>query len=320
MRGTGLIVTGHGRELAAAMLPGAAAKKRAAEFFTAEVRNDHTRRAYVNALRRFAAWCEARGLSFETAETVHVATYIKELELAKLSAPTIKQHLAGLRHFFDHQVSGGFLKINPAAAVRGPRHSVKEGKTPILTGGEPRKLLDSIKGEALVEVRDRALIATLLYTAARVNAVINLDVEDYYLQGASRFLRFDEKGGKHHVVPCNHALQELLDAYIERAGLTGQKKAPLFRTIPRGAFGVSANRLTQSNVYELIGRRKKAAGIESIIGCHSMRGTAITNLLENGASVEEAQSLAGHSSIKTTKLYDRRDQTVRRDLVERIRF
>ncbi len=94
----------------------------------------------------------------------------------------------------------------------------------------------------------------------------------------------------------------------------------LFRTLRRGAEEISRNALTQGNVYELIQRRKKAAEINSKVGCHSMRGTAITNLLENGARVEEAQSLANHSSIRTTKLYDRRDQKIRRDLVERIRF
>jgi site-specific recombinase XerD len=253
-------------------------------------------------------------------ETVHVAAYIKSMEEEAFSVPSIKQHLAALKHLFDHLVTGGIIKLNPAAAVRGPRYSAAEGKTPILTGDEPRRLLASIKTDTLIGLRDRALIGLLLYTAARVNAAVSLKVGDYYSQGATWFLRLREKGGKRHVMPCNHHLQEYLSAYIDAAGIAKDAKWPLFRTLRRGVETISRAPLTQSNVYELIQRRKKSAGIKTEVGCHSMRGTAITNLLENGASVEEAQSLANHASIRTTKLYDRRDQSVRRDLVERIRF
>ncbi len=323
---TALIVPPNAQELATGFLAAPGAWRRAAEFFTAEIRNPNTRRAYLNAARRFASWARARGLDLARVETVHVAAYIEGLGQdgadceKKLTVPSIKQHLAGLRHLFDHLVSGGVLKINPAAAVRGPRYSAREGKTPILTGDEPRRLLGAIGTDSLIGLRDRALIGAMLYTTARVSAVLNLNVEDYYPQGSTWFLRLHEKGGKQHIVPCNHHLQEYLDAYIAAAGIARERKAPLFRSIPRGSDAVTKAKLTQSNVYELIGRRASAAGIASQIGCHSMRGTAITNLLENGSSVEEAQSLANHASIRTTKLYDRRDQKVRRDLVERIRF
>lgn len=323
---TAVSVLPSARELATGFLGGPGAYKRAAEFFTAEIRNPNTRRAYLNAARRFAGWCRERGLDLTAVETLHVATYIDSLGVdtggreKKLTVPSIKQHLAGLRHLFDHLVSGGILKINPAAAVRGPRYSAREGKTPILTGTEPRQLLEAIHTGSLIGLRDRALVGVMLYTTARVSAVLNLKVEDYYPQGSTWFVRLDEKGGKLHIVPCNHQLQQYLDEYIAAAGIAGERKDRLFRSIPRGSKRVTKARLTQSNAYELIVRRARAAGIASKIGCHSMRGTAITNLLENGASVEEAQNLANHASIRTTKLYDRRDQKVRRDLVERIRF
>ena len=301
--------------------PAAKARRRLAEFFTAELRSDNTRRAYLNAAKKFSAWCGENGLGLSSIETVHVAAYLKHLQAAGKSVPTIKQHLAGLRHLFDHLVTGQIIVINPAAAVRGPRYSVQEGKTPILNGDEARRLLESIPTDTLIGKRDRALIGLLLYTAARVKAAISLKVEDYYSEGASWHVRLQEKGGKAHTVPCHHRLQEYMAAYIEAAGIASDSKGPLFRTLRGGAKTLrNRNLLTQSNAYELIQRYKVVAGIKTEIGCHSMRGTAITNILENGASVEEAQNFAGHASPRTTQLYDRRDQQVRRGLVERIRF
>ncbi len=170
-------------------------------------------------------------------------------------------------------MTGGIVKVNPAAAVRRPGYSASEGKTPILTGNEPRRLLDAIKRDSLIGLRERAFIGLLLYTACRVNAAVSLKVEDFYSQGASWFLRLREKGGERHVMPRNHHLQEYLRGHIEAAGIAKDGKGPLFRTLRRrkGAKEISRTPLSQGNVYEPIQRRKKDAGINSKIGCHSMR-------------------------------------------------
>src|ERR1700732_471963 len=146
------------------------AAQRVLEFFTAQINNDHTRKSYLNATRRFAQWCEANGLD-ELAEVqpFHVAKFVKELQ-GEFSPPTVKQHLAALRMLFDWLVTGHVLEVNPAHAVRGPKYVVKKGKTPVLTADEARALLDSIpivkpaEGGAaatqpdLLGLRDRALI------------------------------------------------------------------------------------------------------------------------------------------------------------------
>ncbi len=114
------------------------------EFFTAQINNDHTRKAYLNATRRFAEWCDARGIGqLADVQAFHVAAFVKELQ-GEFSAPTVKQHLAALRMLFDWLVTGHVLDVNPAHAVRGPKYVVKKGKTPVLTADEARELLDSI--------------------------------------------------------------------------------------------------------------------------------------------------------------------------------
>ena len=120
------------------------AAKRVLEFFTAQISNDHTRRAYMNAARRFADWCASNNIhELSQVQPFHVAAFIKDLQ-DELSPPTVKQHLAALRMLFDWLVTGHVIDVNPAHAVRGPKYVVKKGKTPVLTADEARTLLDSI--------------------------------------------------------------------------------------------------------------------------------------------------------------------------------
>ena len=138
------------------------------EFFTAQIRNPHTRRAYVRAVGEFCAWLEAHGIpSIAAVGSIHVAAYIEDLG-HRQSAPTVKQHLAAIRMMFDWLATGGILPFNLAAAVRGPKHVVKRGKTPVLAPEEARQLLDSIDVSSHAGLRDRALIGLMVYTFARI--------------------------------------------------------------------------------------------------------------------------------------------------------
>jgi integrase len=228
------------------------------------------------------------------------------------------QSLAALRMLFDWLVVGHVLDTNPAHAVRGPRYTVKKGKTPVPNADEARELLDAIDTGSLVGLRDRALIGLMVYTFARVGATVGMRVEDCYVQGRRGWVRLHEKGGKRHEVPANHNLDTYLEAYIEGASLAADPKGPLFRTSPRKADRLTRNPTSQSNVYRMIARRASAAGIKTKIGCHTIRATGITAYLKNGGRLEIAQQIAAHESSRTTGLYDRRGDDVSLDEVERI--
>jgi site-specific recombinase XerD len=159
---------------------GEKAGKRFIEFFTANIRNKNTRLAYARAVYEFFAWCEGRGLRLQDIEPISVAGYIEHHPGVK---PTVKQHLAAIRMLFDYLVIGRVLSMNPAGSVRGPKHVVKRGKTPVLTADQARILLDSIDTNSIVGLRNRALIGVMVYTFARVGAVISMQVEDYYQNG-----------------------------------------------------------------------------------------------------------------------------------------
>ena len=294
------------------------ARARMRDFFSSHIRNPNTRRAYMEAIRQFSIFCGGHGIAdLAQVEPVHVAAFV-ELQLKTQSKPTVKVRLAALRMLFDWMVVGQVIPTNPAHAVRGPKHSQRRGKTPVLQADEARTLIDAIDTTSLPGLRDRALIGLMVYTFARVGAAISMRVEDFYVQGRRGWVRLHEKGGKEHVMPTHHNLDRYLEEYIAAAGIAGERKEPLFRTI-RGRSGeLTGNSLLQSDVWRMIRRRALAAGIKTEIGCHTFRATGITAYLKNGGRLEIAQQMAAHESARTTGLYDRRSDEVSLDEVERI--
>jgi site-specific recombinase XerD len=252
-------------------------------------------------------------------QPVHVAAYVEQLG-RRMSPPSVKQHLACIRMLFDRLVTGQVLPSNPAHSVRGPRHSVSKGVTPVLSSEEATALLTGMDISTVVGLRNRAIIAVMTYTFARVGAVVALTIEDYFAQKKRWWLRLREKNGKVNEMPCHHKLESYLDAYIEAAGIAGDRKGRLFRAAIGKTKKLGSGAMSRIDVWYMVRRRAADAGIETAIGCHTFRATGITDYLTNGGRIEVAQRMAGHSNAKTTGLYDRRNDDVSVGEVERIRI
>ena len=248
---------------------------------------------------------------------MHVAAWVESLGRG-FSPPTVKQWLAAVRMLFDWLVVGQVLAVNPAAAVRGPKYVVRTGKTPVLAAPEARQLLDSIDTKTVVGLRDRALIGLLVFTFARIGAALGMTVEDVYWQHRRLWVRLHEKGGKEHSMPCHHNLETYLQDYIEAARLAGDRAGPLFRTTVRRTGVLTDRPMTQSDAWRMVQRRARDAGIPTAVCNHTFRATGITAYLDNGGSLENAQAMAAHESPRTTKLYDRTDDQITLDEVEKI--
>ena len=292
--------------------------ERMVEFFTAQIRNVHTRAAYAKAVTRFLTWCDAQGLELYQISPVAVAIYVEELQ-GVYRAPTVKQHLAAIRRLFDWLVLGQVVSWNPAATVRGPTHIVKRGKTPVLQPEEVRLLLDSIDTSAIGGLRDRALLGVMVYSFARVSAVVNMNVDDYYQQGKRWWLRLREKGGKEHALPVHHRGEEYLDDYLAAAGIAAERVSPLWRSLTR-TRELGQRRMSRVDVFRMVKRRVTAAELGSAANCHTFRASGITAYLLNGGTLERAQAIAGHESPRTTQLYDRTADDVTVEDIERIRI
>lgn len=331
--------------------------RRFIEFFTANIRNPNTRGAYARAVAQFLDWCEHHQLDLKSLGPCHVAAYVEHLPermtrerryyrasqnglrfqsrtaITALDAPSIKQHLAAIRMLFDWLVTGQVVPHNPAASVRGPKHVVRKGKTPVLTAKDTRMLLNSIplirtvvqNGQEiavpdLVGLRDRALIALMVYSFARISAVVGMEVRDYYASGKRYWIRLHEKGGKFHEVPVHHNAEAYLDAYLISAGIQAMPKSPLFRSAVSQTNTLSDHAMSRTDALRMIKRRSRKAGLHDRVCCHTFRATGITAFIEAGGTIENAQAIAAHESPRTTKLYDRTKDEITLDEIERIRI
>jgi integrase/recombinase XerD len=272
------------------------------EFFAATIRNKNTRAAYVQAAAQFSSWCEQYSLQLTMIRPLHVSAYI---EGKPLTAPSIKQHLAALRGLFNWFVIKQVVPDNPALFVKGPKFSRKIGVTPIMEAKEVRTLLDSIPVTRRIKVpkklgggykevadikglRDRAAIAIMGYTFARVSAVVGLTRADYRLEGKRARLRLLEKGNKEQLVWLHHETEGYLDAYIAAAGIS-DAAAPLFQSLDK-AHRLTGEAISRRDMLRVVKERCIAAGLSETFCNHTFRGTGMTVFLSNGGSLEACRT------------------------------
>jgi integrase/recombinase XerD len=219
---------------------------------------------------------------------MHVAANVEELGAIR-SAPAVKQHWPACVCCSIGSSPARSSFLIPHTPSGGPRHSVSKGATAVISSAEARELLDSMDASTVAGMRDRAMVAVMVFTFARVSAVVNLKVEDYYPQKKRRWLRLREKNGKVNEMPCHHKLEAYLDAYIGAAFIEGDSKGPLFRAAIGRTGKLSDRPMSRVD-----------AKLETSIGCHTFRATGITDYLTNGGKLEIVQRMAGHANAKTT--------------------
>ena len=299
------------------------------EEFLAGIDSPNTLRAYKHALHRFMEHVDKLGLGFQQVTPKLVSAYLRELKaevrvkrgepvrFEEASKPMKKLHLAALRHFFDKAVERHAVMLNPALSVRGPKHSVREGKTKGLGVKQARQLLESIDVSTAVGLRDRAVIASLIYTAARRGALAKMKRGDFHTDGRQHYFQLDEKGGKQRTIPCREDLQGFMEAYLYAVGPM-EKGSPLFRTVAGRTQKFQERAMSGEDILAMFKRRLKDAGLPEGFSCHSCRKATATNLLEQGVELADVQHFLGHADPRTTKLYDQRQLSVTRNIVERI--
>jgi integrase/recombinase XerD len=288
------------------------------DFFAASLRNPYTRAAYRRAASCFFAWMEKEwpGVPLHEITPAQVGNYFDQLSGGP---PKRKLHLAALRRLFDLFVTRHLMVLNPASCVRGERYAVIEGKTPEITRQQATQLLRAIDTASLVGLRDRAAIGMMIFTAARAGAIARLRLKHLRHDGSQWMLRFEEKGGKSREIPVRHDLERLLRDYVKAAGLDAAAgDTPLFRTAFRTSGRLTHQPMTGVDLCRMVKRRLKDAGLPTHLSPHSFRVFTVTDLLSQGVTLEEVQYLAGHSDPRTTRLYDRRQQRINRQIVERI--
>ena len=287
------------------------------EFFSAMIPNPHTRRAYGRAVSRFLSWCDRQTIELAQVTPGDAGRYIEAL--AELVSTQI-QAVAALRKYFDVLTLRHAVPLNPFASVRAQRFQVIEGRTREITVEQARRLLESFDLSRGSGLRDRAIVGTLAFTGTRVGAIVRLKCRDFIEQGNGGYeLRFHEKRGKQRTIPVRHDLATWILEYQDAAGTRNADGAePFFRGVQNRSGIISRSGLSTSAVRLMLKRRLRQAGLPPTISPHSFRVYVVTDLLGQGVPVEQVQYLVGHTSQRTTALYDRRARHVSRNIVERI--
>ena len=296
---------------------GPRARFAAEEFFGAQLRNPHTRRAYRRWINRFLAACDMAGVELAQVTPGLAGRWIEELSVGPLSK---NQALTALRHFFDVLVTRHVIVLNPFLSVRFQKYQAVEGRTPEITRRQIQQLLRAIETTTTRGLRDRAVIGMLTYTGARVGAIARLQLQDRQRTEAGAVMRFHEKGGKDRVIPIRTTLDAWLMAYLDAGDLKDAPGAsPFFRALDVQDWSrLTARPMTAQRIRDVLKIRLKAAGLPNEIRPHSFRVFVVTDLLLQHVPLEDVQRLAGHATPKTTQIYDRRDRVVTRNIVERI--
>ncbi len=290
------------------------------EFFTARVSNQTTRITYHTSIAEFFAWVSARKLGpcLENIETIIVAAYCHQ-QLQTKALITVRKDLAALRVFFGYLVEQQILKTNPAREVRLNRHSQDTGATPVIPYVTMQLFFDSIDTSTITGLRDKAIIGTMYYTMARVSAVSTIRVKDYVIADPDRYLVLHEKGGKERKIRVANKLQGLLDAYIAAAQISQDKEGWLFRAFEwHPGRKLKEQQLHRKGIWQMVQRRWVKLRLDYEITCHSFRASSITHHLTMGGKLETVQNMAGHASIHTTRLYDRRSRETPQNEWDRI--
>ena len=277
----------------------------------ANLTNAKTRRAYKLDVAEFGTFSGlAEPSQLRTVTRAHVIAWRKDMETRSLSPATLRRKLSALSSLFDYLCERNAVLGNPVDGVKRPLSNNNEGSTPALGDAQARRLLDAPPGNTLKGVRDRAIIATLLYHGIRREELCMLRVRDLQSREGVVHLRIKGKRGKIRFVPVHPMSQRLIEVYLTAAKHGAELDGPLFRPVKNNRTGTLNRHLDPGSLYRSVVRLYgHAVGINTeVIGfcVHSLRATAATNALTNQADIAKVQDWLGHANVSTTRLYDRR--------------
>ena len=277
------------------------------------ITNKKTKRAYKIDVAEFVAFIGlTESQQFRTVTRAHVIAWRKAMEdpRRKLSPASIRRKLSALSSLFDYLCERNAVAGNPVDGVKRPPANGNEGITPALGDAQARKLLDAPSDKTLKGVRDRAILATLLYHGIRREELCSLRVKD--MQSRQGVIHFRIKGKREKIrfIPVHAMAQRLIGNYLALAKHGEARDGPLFRPVKNNRTGTLDRHLDPGSVYRnIVIKYGRATGIDTEVNglcVHSLRATAATNALSHESDIAKVQEWLGHANVSTTRLYDRR--------------
>ena len=288
------------------------------------IQNKHTKRAYLKDVQQFSQFSGITQVDdLRDVTRAHVIAFRDYLQRQDLAAATIRRKIAALGALFDHLCNVNSIRYNPCSGVKRPTEGANEGKTPALSNEQAKRMLCAPPEGTLKGIRDRAILAILLYHGLRREELCKLKVKDIeHRQGIPHFIVYGKRD-RIRYVPIHPAATRLMNAYRAMDCRIEEPYSPLFRPVKNNTSKVLLKHLSSDAIYKMVRKYATQAGLVSEIsniGAHAMRATAATNALEHAADIAKVQEMLGHSNISTTKLYDRRSSNPEDSAVFKIEF
>src|ERR1700744_3664985 len=262
------------------------------EEWLANITNGKTRRAYKNDVREFIAYAGLHDYGeLRSIIRAHIIDWRRDMERRALEPATIRRKLSALSSLFDYLCERNAVTGNPVDGVKRPMANGNEGSTPALGDGQARKLLDAPPAHTLKGVRDRAILATLLYHGIRREALCGLRVRDLHSRQGVLHFRINGKRDKIRFIPVNAAAQRTIEEYLDRAGHRTDADGALFRPVKNNRTGRLDRHLDPASIYRNIvckyGLETGISGDVSGLCVHSLRATAATNALSHASDIPQ---------------------------------
>jgi integrase/recombinase XerD len=281
------------------------------EEWLANITNAKTRRAYQNDVREFIAYAGLANYGeLRSIVRAHIIDWRRDMKQRGLEDATIRRKLSALSSLFNYLCDRNAVAGNPVDGVKRPMANGNEGTTPALGELQARRLLEAPPANTLKGIRDRAILATLLYHGIRREELCGLRVKDLHSRQGVMHFRIKGKRAKIRFVPVNAAAQRTIEAYLAMAGHRADLDGPLFRPIKNNRTGRLDRPLDPASVYRnIVVKYGRETGISAEVNglcVHSLRATAATNALSHDSDIAKVQEWLGHANVSTTRLYDRR--------------
>jgi integrase/recombinase XerD len=271
----------------------------------ANLDNPHTRRAYRNDLKEFMTFTGIRApIELRLITRAHVIAWRNDLDTRRLAPGSVRRKMSALSSLYAFLTDKNAVSTNPVKGIKRPKVDCYEGKTPAIADKEARQLMNLPPDKTLKGLRDRALLATLLYHGLRREELCRLKVKDIHARRGLPHLRVLGKGGKTRYIPLHAGAHAALNDYLDEARHAADVEGALFRPVSNSRTGSLDGAITPDGVYKLV--RRYALGLGLKIGAHALRATAATNALDHDADIAKVQEWLGHANIATTRIYDRR--------------
>jgi integrase/recombinase XerD len=277
----------------------------------ANITNRKTRRAYKCDVAEFSAFAGLNEpLQLRTVTRAHVIAWRKDMESRELSPASIRRKLSALSSLFDYLCERNAVAGNPVDGVKRPMANGNEGSTPALGDAQARRLLDAPPRDTLKGVRDRAILATLLYHGIRREELCGLRRKDMQSRQGVVHFRIKGKREKIRFVPVHPMAQRLIEEYLALAKHGGGPDGALFRPVRNNRTGTLDRPLDPGSIYRnIVVKYGRETGMDAQVNgvcVHSLRATAATNALSHDSDIAKVQEWLGHANVSTTRLYDRR--------------